>query len=242
MRVLLAALLPLRALAGGGTETNREKTQMIKVFLVGDSISVQYYPYLKEAAGPRMEIITRKGMAEAMANLDIPAGSNSGDSGSALRFLERAFGSGLLKADILLMNCGLHDIKTDPKTGRRMVSFDDYEANLNRVAGLAERNGTRLVWVLTTPCDEKIHNTRISEFHRFAADAVRCNEIAKKVFAARGMPVIDLFTLTSSQPEPLYCDHVHFTEPVRKAQGEFIASQLSLIADKGAVKTSSPKQ
>jgi len=79
------------------------------------------------------------------------------------------------------------------------------------------------VWVRTTPCDGAIHNARVKEFHRFAVDVERYNAAADEVMAQTRTPSIDLFGFTKNLGGELYCDHVHFMEPVRQQQGAFIA-------------------
>ena len=81
----------------------------------------------------------------------------------------------------------------------------------------------RLVWIRTTPCDERVHNRPGMDFHRFAADCDAYNAAADAVMAAAGVPVIDLHTFTRNLGPDLYCDHVHFHEQVREKQAAFIA-------------------
>lgn len=200
---------------------------MPETFLVGDSISVHYGPFLEKALRPEIKLQRRSGLQEALKNLDVPSGANSGDSDAVLEFLSSAFAAGLLKTQLLLVNCGLHDIKTDPKTGVKQVPLERYASNLRAIVKLARTNGVPLMWTLTTPCDEKVHNKGSIEFHRFAADAVRYNDAALEIMKANEVPAIDLFSFTEALDVPLYCDHVHFLEPVRKLQGEFIARRVN---------------
>ncbi len=43
-----------------------------------------------------------------------------------LSFLRAKAESGGIEADLLLVNCGLHDIRTDPETGTRQVLYCDH--------------------------------------------------------------------------------------------------------------------
>jgi len=49
------------------------------------------------------------------------------------------------------------------------------------------------------------------------------------------VPVIDLYSFTMSLDEPLYEDHVHFFEPVRKLHGAFIAGQVLALEQRGEI-------
>ncbi|MFA6294059.1 MAG: SGNH/GDSL hydrolase family protein [Victivallales bacterium] len=197
---------------------------MKSVYVIGDSISVQNGPYLEPLLQPDIAYRRKPGNVEALKNLDLPAGANSGDSSSVLKFLSAGIPAGEVKADLLLINCGLHDIKTDPATGVRKVSPEEYEGNLTKIIELAEINHQPLAWILTTPCDENVHNRNKIDFHRFAADAVSCNEIAMRVMAAHEIPIIDLHSFTAGLGgAEIYCDHVHFVDSVRQSQAGFLA-------------------
>ena len=75
--------------------------------------------------------------------------------------------------DLLLLNCGLHDIKTDPSTGEQQVPLVQYQKNLQQIVALLQETSVELVWMRTTPCDESVHNHPDMKFHRFAADCPR---------------------------------------------------------------------
>ena len=197
-----------------------------KVYVIGDSISIHYGPYLERDLRGVFDYARKEGEEEALLNLDRPQGANGGDSSMVLAFLEAKLSRGELAADLLLANCGLHDIKTDPRTGAKQVPLDAYRANLERIAGLARDAGLPMVWVRTTPCDEAVHNARQPQFHRFAADNRAYAAVADEVMAAAGVPSIDLYTFTTNLGPDLYCDHVHFHESIRRQQAAFIAGWL----------------
>lgn len=199
----------------------------MKVYVIGDSISIQYGPYLKRYLDGLMAYGRKEGEEEALLNLDRPQGANGGDSTMVRAFLESKAKAGWFDADILLLNCGLHDIKTTPATGARQVTLERYRENLQAIAALTAKMGRpRLVWMRTTPCDEAVHNCRVKEFHRFAADCHAYNRVADEVMAAAQVPSIDLYTFTLNLGPELYCDHVHFLDPIRQAQGAFLAGWL----------------
>ncbi len=206
----------------------------MKIYVIGDSISIQYGPYLARFLKGIAEYARKEGEEEALLNLDKPVGANGGDSSMVRAFLEAKARAGGIDADLLLVNCGLHDIKTDPATGVRQVPLERYAENLRAIIrtvaamGSAAKPGLRLVWIRTTPCNEAVHNARPGiAFHRFAADCDAYNRAADEVMAASGVPVIDLHSFTLALGPELYCDHVHFVEPVREKQAAFIAGWVA---------------
>lgn len=197
----------------------------IRVFVLGDSISIQYGPHLRDLLPPRFAY-DRKGGDEALLNLDRAVGANGGDSAMVLDYLRLRRDAGGIPADVLLLNCGLHDIKTDPATGAKQVPIAAYEANLRAAVALARAMGPRPVWVRTTPCDEAVHNARQPAFHRFAADGAAYNAAADRVMAEAGVASIDLHGCTVRLGPDPYCDHVHFKPEVRVAQAAYLAGWL----------------
>lgn len=201
---------------------------LTRLYIVGDSISIQYGPYLERYVAGRFHYARKSGEAEALLNLDNPQGANGGDSSMVLAYLRGLEGQGGLDADLLLVNCGLHDIKTDPANGRKQVALREYRRNLQEIVATARRLGVALVWLHTTPCDEAVHNSRPGmSFHRYAADCAAYNAAADEVMDGADIPSIDLHSFTASLGPDLYCDHVHFYEHVREKQAAFIAGWLA---------------
>lgn len=198
----------------------------MRVYVIGDSISIQYGPYLEAYLKGFMDYGRKEGEEEALRNLDVPQGANGGDSTMVLRFLQAKAAASGIDADVLLLNCGLHDIKTDPQTGAKQVPLAQYRENLAAILDVVSRVRPQVVWVRTTPCHERVHNKPGMAFHRFAADCAAYNAAADGIMAGAGVPLLDLHTFTRNLgPEP-FCDHVHFHEAIRKKQGAFIAGWL----------------
>src|SRR3569623_656120 len=106
---------------------------MTRCFVIGDSISIQYGPYLEQYLAGYLHYARKSGESEALANLDIPQGANGGDSSMVLKYLRGLHQTKSLQADVLLINCGLHDIKTDPATGKKQVTLEDHRRNLQEI-------------------------------------------------------------------------------------------------------------
>ncbi len=199
----------------------------LRLFVLGDSISMHYGPYLKAMIGDKIDY-SRKGENAQVENLDIGSSINGGDSACVLAYLKELKDVDF-QTDWLMINCGLHDIKTTPETGTRQIEIDAYESNLREILELVKSAGWKLIWVRTTPVDDAQHNDRDINFHRFDRDVAEYNAVADKIFGEAGVPSIDLNSFTASLDEELFCDHVHFYDPVRKLQAAYIAGCLSCI-------------
>ncbi|WP_158858162.1 SGNH/GDSL hydrolase family protein [Lunatibacter salilacus] len=197
------------------------------VFVIGDSISIQYGPYLEQYLQGVFEYDRKRDDGQSSANLDNPAGANGGDSGMVLDYVKIKLEDPNFKPDVLVLNCGLHDIKTPIGTTEKQVSLDTYKSNLVEIFDLLTSRGIKLVWVRTTPVDDEQHNSRQQSFHRFAADLEAYNEAADAIFRSREVPIIDLYQFTKNLGEDIFIDHVHYGEEVRAKQAAFIAGFLA---------------
>lgn len=198
------------------------------LFVIGDSISIRYGPQLERLLAGRY-LYDRKsdhGTQTAESNLDIALGANGGDSRMVLDFLRFRRASDPIRADILLINCGLHDIKTDPKTGARQVCIDEYARNLEAILEEASAMDTSVVWVRTTPVIDEIHNSRSHSFHRYAKDVTEYNEKADRIMEKSGIPAIDLHAFSLKLLPEGFIDHVHYTEEACSLQADFLAEAL----------------
>ena len=92
-----------------------------KVFVIGDSISIQYGPYLEQYLHGFYEYDRKRDEGFSSANLDLPAGANGGDSKMVLDYLKQRLEDPGFSPDVLLLNCGLHDIKIGRASVREIV-------------------------------------------------------------------------------------------------------------------------
>ena len=189
--------------------------------VVGDSISIHYGPYLQKMLTDVM-VYSRKTALDG--SLDDAGAANGGDSSMVVAYLqslqpEQPF-------DVLLLNCGLHDIKRDPVTNQPQIATDYYAANLRAILVESKRLAQHAIWVRTTPVIDERHNRLNTAFRRFEVDVEECNAIADRVMRKHGVSIIDLFTFTRKLGPDVYVDHVHFTAEVRAQQAAFIAGHL----------------
>jgi lysophospholipase L1-like esterase len=195
----------------------------MNLYVIGDSISIHYGPFLEKQLQGVMGYARKQGAED---NLDNPNGANGGDSSMVLDYLQTLAASGSIDADLLLVNCGLHDIKTHRETGKIQVTIEDYAKNLHAIIDLAASMNLLLIWIRTTPLDEKIHNANGVGFLRYNPDHETYQHTADEIMAEAKIPVIDLHTFTANLGPDLYIDHVHFPELIREKQAAYIAGWL----------------
>lgn len=204
--------------------------QLPKLFLVGDSISIYYTPYL-QADTVKLVQFSRKGSptAETIAQQLSDPNAQGGNSRMVLEYLKGRYAEPGFRPDVVVINCGLHDIKRIPKTNAIAIEASEYHDNLAAILALVRSKGGQLLWVNTTPVNDVRHNSLSKEFYRYNADVKRYNEIAEKLFKQSHVPMVDLYDFTEQLGESHYIDHVHFDEPTRMLQAAYIAGFLDSI-------------
>jgi len=205
-------------------KTNERK----KIMVIGDSISLGYGPELKQMLANTFDYSTKKTNADA-GNLDFPVGPNAGDSRMVLNYLRTLKANQNFHADLMLLNCGLHDIKTDRKTGEVLIDSKQYSLNLDTIFRLLRKMRQPVIWVNTTPVNDTIHNSKNVGFYRYNADVVRYNQIADSLCLKYKIPVINLYCFTLTFSTAAYADHVHFKPEFTKLQAAYIAGFISNI-------------
>lgn len=203
-----------------------------KLFLLGDSISILYTPYLAKDLSNNFRFSRKESIGTGPTYLDFPTGNpdadymanaNGGDSRMVLAYLRARFAEKDFRADVLVLNCGLHDIKRNPTTNDVEVRAEEYRGNLVAIQELIRGKKMDLIWINTTPVDDAIHNSRMHEYHRFDVDVREYNAISAEVFGRTHTPTVDLYTFTKRLGSEHYIDHVHYDEPTRALQAAYIA-------------------
>lgn len=200
----------------------------LRLFVIGDSISIQYGPYLEGLLAGKLNYDRKRDTAseEALADLNIAAGANGGDSSMVLAYLRHRRVAAPIEANYLLLNCGLHDIKTDPATRSLQVPLEQYRENLCAILIEAAVMDLRVLWVRTTPVIDKVHNAASMQFHRYAADVDAYNKAADEIMHTAGVPLLDLYTFSEALLPAGFIDHVHYSEAARKKQAAFLADEI----------------
>jgi len=202
------------------------KPKPLRLFYLGDSISLQYGTELQKMLAGKFVIERKTGDSIAFKNLDIPVGANGGDSRMVLKYLKSQVNKPSFSPDLFVLNCGLHDVKRDPITDVIAVSESDYRYNLEEIHKIINKKKIPFIWVRTTGIIDSLHQKN-KGFRRLLKDINRYNQIADEVFNARKVPEIDIYTLTEMQGDNRFVDHAHFTPEVRKVQAAFIAGFLT---------------
>jgi lysophospholipase L1-like esterase len=197
----------------------------IKLFVLGDSISLQYGPYLEKDLTGAFVIQRKAGTYEALKNLDIPNGANGGDSRMVLNYLKLKLDDPKFHPDVLVLNCGLHDIKRDKASNKIAVDSIQYRQNLTTICTLLDQKKIPLIWVRTTNVVDSIHakNPVINRYHK---DLIQYNQIADEVMKNQHIPSIDLYSFTLNLGGNRFVDHVHYNAETQALQAAYIAGFL----------------
>lgn len=207
--------------------TASEKT---KVFLIGDSISVQYFPFLKKYMAGFAELDRKLDNGQAEKDLDVPVGANGGDSRMVLEYLRAKFSDPGFKPEYLIINCGLHDIKRTPaKPDIVQVTKENYRKNLESIFALLKYHNVKPIWVRTTYVVDSIHNSHSKDIIRHGEDVVIYNKIADEICTKHKIPSIDLYTFSIEQGQEHILDHVHYDMPTRALQAAYITGFMQNI-------------
>lgn len=174
-----------------------------RVLLIGDSISIGYTLQVRE-------------LLKGKANVHrIPV--NGGATEVGLANMKKWLGDG--KWDVIHFNFGLHDAKFASETTQR-ASREQYAENLRQLVTQMKATGAQLIFATTTPVPK---DGNISPTRRFDSIPER-NEVAKKVMAANGVAIDDLYSVVLPvQSEIGRSNDVHF----QPAGYELLAKQVA---------------
>lgn len=217
--IAILFLLPVWLMLSAGLQQPKPH-----VFLLGDSISIHYGPYLKKEAADFAEVELKK--IETANGKEFPR--NGGDSRRVLDYITHKLKDGF-KPDYLLFNCGLHDINRDTASNELQVPLDEYIKNLEKTIELVKQKGIKMIWITTTPVVDSIHNSRTKAKFRFAADLLAYNKKAGELCRKNNIPVIDLNEFTRKLGNNAYIDNVHYKEYAREQQATYLAEALKEI-------------
>ncbi|APF28757.1 GDSL-like Lipase/Acylhydrolase family protein [Clostridium sporogenes] len=196
---------------------------MKSILLIGDSISLGYTPYLKEELKSKYNLCRVGNIEKSLLNLEASEYSNCGDSTQVINILKNEAKVSSYY-DILLINCGLHDIRRTRETLEIQVPIESYKENLIQILNLSKMISDKVIWITTTPVIDSIHNNRGIGYLRYNSDVIQCNEVAKTVFKEENL--IDLYNYVDKKDLYQYNDHVHFIDEVYKLQAKFISKFL----------------
>lgn len=184
-----------------------------KVYIIGDSISIGYTPYVEKALSNRAHIHRVDGNALSTV--------------TGLEKLDDWLGD--TQWDVIHFNWGLHDMKyindageMVPVTeGRQWVPLEQYAENLHRLVLRLKERGAKLIFASTTPVPEGVSG-------RVPGEQVKYNEAALAVMMGQGVPVNDLCALIENDRESKGGKpaNVHYTEEGSELLGQAVAFHI----------------
>ena len=196
---MVSSIFPFRAYAV------KEKA-LPKVLILGDSISIGYFPFVKELLAGKADV-TRP--FRENGNPENCQGTTNG-----IANIDRWIGD--TKWDVIHFNFGLHDLKhIDPKTGKNSNKLDDprqaepkpYKKNLQLITKKLKATGAKLIFATTTPYPENVAGPL-----RAYGDAEKYNKIALKIMKKNRVEINDLFGFVLARMSELQRpNNVHFT-------------------------------
>jgi lysophospholipase L1-like esterase len=176
---------------------------MVKILIIGDSISIGYYPWVKEMLSGRAIVAHNEG--------------NARHTGYALDKIRKWTGAD--DYDIILFNWGLHDLcyrhpdaqvygNRDKIRGQLKHTPDEYRANLDSlVRTMKATTDAELIFVTTSYVPE-------NEAGRYTEDPPRYNAVAREIMQKNSVAVIDIYENSRiiHTQHGLRSDDVHYTQ------------------------------
>ena len=224
LALVLAGLL-VSACAATDAARPAPLEEPLRVLLLGDSISIGYTPFVREALDGRARVVRPTNEAGRPENC---CGTNLG-----VVELERWLALEGGDWDVIHFNFGLHDLKhVDPATGAnsrdlghpRQAEPARYGTQLRAIVVRLGETGARLVFATTTPVPPEAP-------FRTPGDERLYNDIALRVMREQGVAVDDLFAFVAEHPEPLQRpDDVHFDAAGSRLLGEQVARAILEVA------------
>lgn len=174
-----------------------------KVLIIGDSISIGYTPYVKEALSGKAQVFHNPGNAQ--------------HSGVGLKNIREWIGGN--DWDVIQFNWGLWDLcyrspvskvqgNRDKINGKITLSVEEYKTNLDSIVSILKRETTaQLLFVTTTFVPE-------DEEGRFYEDATVYNDAAIEIMEKHGVAVNDIYDKSASIHKRfgMGSDNVHYTK------------------------------
>lgn len=185
---------------------------MKKVILIGDSIRRGYQQFVEELLSGSAEVWGPE--------------KNGGNSENVLAHLDEWVLS--KEADVVHMNCGLHDLKKNLENDEPAIPIGQYSANIRRILeGIQQAGDEQIIWALITPVNEKWHHEQ-KGFDRLEADVSDYNTAALEATNDLTVRVNDLYQVVNDagRDSLLTPDGVHFTEEGSRILGEAVANAI----------------
>ena len=204
--IKLTTLGPIGAVLSSYRFLN-DTNNLPKVLILGDSISIGYYPFVKKAL---LKKSTFTDPYYLMADLKTVLEHQKG-----LKNISKWLGDN--SWDLIHFNFGLHDIKhINPINGKNSNSFDDphqaspkqYEDNLEKIVKTLKKTNAKLIFATTTPYPStKLKPARKPGMHEIY------NKVALSVMKKYNVKINDLHSFVLPRMNELQRpNNVHFSK------------------------------
>lgn len=187
---------------------------MKKLTLIGDSIRIGYQQTVHQMLSDEYEIWQ-------------PA-ENGGNSRNVLSHLDEWLIN--QHADVIHINCGLHDLRKEYGSDVPAITLEEYEENLRIIfTRVKSETSAKIIWASTTPVNQKWHH-ETKGFDRFEADVDAYNEVANRVATEMNISIDDLYTVVvaAGRDNIILPDGVHFTPDGYNILGNAVAEFIKL--------------
>lgn len=213
---LLSLLFGLIILSPLSATAAEPESDLPRVLLIGDSISIGYTKAVQE-------------LLRGEANVQRIRG-NAQHTGTGLQKLDEWLGD--QPWDVIHFNWGLWDLcyrnpesknqgHRDKVHGKITYTLPEYEKNLRELVRRLKATRAKLIWAATTPVPA-------GEAGRIQGDAAKYNEAAARIMQENDIPINDLHThmlprMKEFQTKP---DNVHFTPEGSRYLAEKVADSI----------------
>ena len=181
------------------------------LFVLGDSISIDYGPYLGAAVNGVFKYSRKQNPQNPDEVPEALKDQNGRTSKLCFEYLKYEVDRGV-KYDILMINCGIHDMSTG-------VSISEYEIYIDQLVKFAKANCNDFVWVTST------------DFGNKADKVAQYNEVATRIMTANNIFIIDLNKISNAYGviDDITRDSTHFKPEYAEKQGQEIARLLKAM-------------
>lgn len=166
------------------------------VLIIGDSISIGYTPFVREALQEQANVVHNY--------------RNARYTGYGLDSIHNWIGN--TKWDVIHFNFGLHDLcyrsevaLRDKVNGKLSTTLEEYGENLREIVEILQKTKAKLIFATTTMVPE-------NEPGRFVEDVEKYNSVAREIMEDYDVEINDLYSL-SLEVHPKYGkgdDDVHY--------------------------------
>ncbi len=190
-----------------------------KVLIIGDSISIGYFPFVKSALANKAEVYHNAGNAQSSTNGVAKIKTWLGDT----------------RWDVIQFNWGLWDVAyrtpvekgtgpLDKTNGKLTTTPKEYEQNIEKLIHELEKTGARLIFVNTTYVPK-------AEPGRNSSDVRKYNRIAEKMMKKHKIIINDLYTpsIGIHSQKGLGTDNVHYSTEGYEALSFYVTNVLERV-------------